>query len=866
MLDDLMLLPEWREVCQRYRYDITRFAVEALDMTIQAGQAVTWQQELLFKSIVVPGSRTSVASGHGCFGIDTPIMLSTGKVKKVQDIQVGDKLMGDDGNSVRNVLELKRGQENLYRFNYSDGSSHVFNESHILCLVATNSKGRRKTGDKITVTVREWLEWGEDKKRCHAVYRNKVESYERGHTSLPIDPYILGTWLGDGHSNGPTITSMDSEIIKSWRDYAPLIGCKFTKHKFNEDSKAQNYGIAKLSASNKHINHFYHALKKLNLIKNKHIPDCYLYADIDSRRELLAGLIDTDGSLDGCGYDFAQKDENLSYQIYRLARSIGCHATIKKVKKKCGNNGVVGDYFRVTIGRNIDAIPVRVERKKRPNRPHQRRNLNFGIKSVEPLGLGDYYGFVLDGNSQFLGGDFTVLHNTGKSRSAGIIALWHLLFYPESVMLFTAPQIGQLRTVVWKEINICLQRLRNNKALGWLADYVVVLAEKIYIKGFKDTWFVFAKTAPKHQPTNIAGQHGDHYMVWADEACGIDDAVMEVAIGALTHENNRAVLTSQPAKNTGFFYDTHHKLSHHNGGKWTALEFNGEMSPIVSKEKLIEALYQYGSRNSPGYLIRIRGKFPELKGEYLLTRTDYENMKAHPCVIEEGDKWGIIVTVDVGGDVGRDSSVISVMQVVDKMIKGRIERHVHLLDIPLFSNRANINTLKAKINDVMSDYPGATLVIDPLGAGMGLTQSVKADGVYFDEVHWGSPCFNNTLKRYYMNKRSHAYVSMAKAVEKGYFSISDKVKKMYQVMTNLEEQMTRLPYYFDEKARWCMMSKKDMLKKGIKSPDIADTIAFGFMENISYAPVESYEDLNIGSAESDELDLLKQAADELLGE
>ena len=866
MLDDLMLLPEWQEVCQRYRYDITRFAVEALDMTIQAGQAVTWQQELLFKSIVVPGSRTSVASGHGCFGIDTPIMLSTGKVKKVQDIQVGDKLMGDDGNSVRNVLELKRGQENLYRFNYSDGSSHVFNESHILCLVATNSKGRRKTGDKITVTVREWLEWGEDKKRCHAVYRNKVESYERGHTSLPIDPYILGTWLGDGQSNGPTITSMDSEIIKSWRDYAPLIGCKFTKHKFNEDSKAQNYGIAKLSASNKHINHFYHALKELNLIKNKHIPDCYLYADIDSRRELLAGLIDTDGSLDGCGYDFTQKDENLSYQVYRLARSIGCHATIRKVKKKCGNNGVVGDYFRVTIGRNIDAIPVRVERKKRPNRPHQRRNLNFGIKSVEPLGLGDYYGFVLDGNSQFLGGDFTVLHNTGKSRSAGIIALWHLLFYPESVMLFTAPQIGQLRTVVWKEINICLQRLRNNKALGWLADYVVVLAEKIYIKGFKDTWFVFAKTAPKHQPTNIAGQHGDHYMVWADEACGIDDAVMEVAIGALTHENNRAVLTSQPAKNTGFFYDTHHKLSHHNGGKWTALEFNGEMSPIVSKEKLIEALYQYGSRNSPGYLIRIRGKFPELKGEYLLTRTDYDNMKQQPCVIEEGDKWGIIVTVDVGGDVGRDSSVISVMQVVDKMVKSRIERHVHLLDIPLFSNRANINTLKAKINDVMSDYPGATLVIDPLGAGMGLTQSVKADGVYFDEVHWGSPCFNNTLKRYYMNKRSHAYVSMAKAVEKGYFSVSDKVKKMYQLMTNLEEQMTRLPYYFDEKARWCMMSKKDMLKKGIKSPDIADTIAFGFMENISYAPVESYEDLSLGSTESDELDLLKQAADELLGD
>ena len=90
-----------------------------------------------------------------------------------------------------------------------------------------------------------------------------------------------------------------------------------------------------------------------------------------------------------------------------------------------------------------------------------------------------------------------------------------------------------------------MQRLKNNPAqLAGLLIFVVVLAEKIYIKNFKDTWFVFAKTAPKHSPTNIAGQHGDHYMVWGDEAAGIDDEVMEVVIGALTHENNRAVLTS----------------------------------------------------------------------------------------------------------------------------------------------------------------------------------------------------------------------------------------------------------------------------------------------------------------------------------
>lgn len=628
------MLPEWHEVCKRYRYDITAFAVEALNMTEKAGQAVTHQQEMLFRSIEIPGSRTSVASGHGCFGIDTPIMLYDGTIKAVQDISLDDVLMGDDG-TPRNVLELYRGQENMYRFTYNDGTSHIFNESHILCVI---------------------------------------------------------DWLNGEHST-------------------------ITVREFNKN----------------------------NLSKYRY--SCYRHLDNFTKRQIL------------------------------------------------------------------------------------------NVKTVEPLGIGDYYGFELDGNHQFLGGDFTVLHNTGKSRSAGIIALWHLLFYPQSVMMFTAPQIGQLRTVVWKEINICLERLRQGP-IGWLADFVAVFSEKIYIKGYKDTWFVFAKTAPKHQPTNIAGQHGDYYMVWGDEACGIDDAVMEVAIGALTHANNRAVLTSQPAKGTGFFYDTQHKLSHKNGGKWVALKFNGEMSPIVSTEKLKEALYQYGSRNHPGYLIRIRGEFPELKGEFLLTRTEVSQMMARSCVINDDENFGYIIGVDVGGAVGRDSSVITVAKVFDRLINGRYERCVHIEEIPLCSNKADINAMRGKIHDLLATYEGATLVIDPIGSGAGLCQLLKSEGVFFLEVHWGVACFKSSNKSYYTNKRTHAYVSMAKAIEAGRMSLSSKVQANYSIKNQLDEQLTRLPYTFDDKGRWQMLSKNDMKKQGIHSPDVADTFAFLFMERVNYAPTD----------------------------
>jgi hypothetical protein len=70
------------------------------------------------------------------------------------------------------------------------------------------------------------------------------------------------------------------------------------------------------------------------------------------------------------------------------------------------------------------------------------------------------------------------------------------MLFPHSVMMFSAPQIQQLRKLVWKEIEICLSLMRNGR-LAWLADYITVLAESVYIKGHQKTWHVYAKTAPK---------------------------------------------------------------------------------------------------------------------------------------------------------------------------------------------------------------------------------------------------------------------------------------------------------------------------------------------------------------------------------
>lgn len=390
----------------------------------------TYQRVEIFDSVNPAPSKTSVSFGHGCFGLGTPIMLASGKAVPVEEIRIGDRIMGADGASTRNVFELRRSRQSMYRFTYMDGTSHVFNESHILCLVATNSKGRRVAGQKITVTVGEWLKWGDDKKRCHAIYRSPVQSYEREQKPLPIPPYVLGAWLGDGHSQGSKFTTADLEIKAAFAEYAAGLGYSLVKQKSNS-GMADIWSIKQpgiIGRGRKNV--FMNFLRGFDLIGNKHIPDDYLYASREDRLELLAGLLDTDGHQDkgSHGFEITQKNAHLALQIVTLARSVGCHATVKEVTKTCGNNGVKGQYWRVTIGRNIDQIPIRIPHKKITPGERQRPNLHFGIRFVEPLGEGDYYGFVLDDDSRFLGGDFTVLHNTGKTWTR------HLRFMASAVL------------------------------------------------------------------------------------------------------------------------------------------------------------------------------------------------------------------------------------------------------------------------------------------------------------------------------------------------------------------------------------------------------------------------------------------------
>lgn len=843
--------PRWRDFVKRYAGDMERFAREVTRLDLSE------QQEALFMEVQVPRSRVSVASGHGCFAMGTPVMLSSGEVVPVESVGVGQTLMGGDGASVRKVLQLKRGREAMYRFTYSDGTQHVFNESHILCLVATNSKGRRVAGQKTTTTVREWLTWGEDKKRCHAIYRSEVERFERPSQALPIPAYILGVWLGDGHSDGPRVTTADHEIKQALQEYASQVGLGLhvMPNSANSEILSLSAGMQKghgKSGKNPVLN----ALRSLDLLGNKHIPDAYLYADKQTRLELLAGLIDTDGSRDNSGFDFVQKNEGLARQVWWLARSVGCHATIKAVRKTCSNNGVQGDYWRVTIGRNTRQIPVRIARKKIPDGVDQRPNLHFSIKSCEPLGEGDYFGFVLDGDHRFLGGDFTVLHNTGKTTSIATIVLWHLLCHPESVTLLTANDMAQLKATLWKEIGMAIERIRTGPH-QWIHKHIDLLANgSMRIRGYEETWFVESKTANEKSANKMAGRHGKWLLIIGDEASTLPETVCTTLNGALTEEYNRFLLTSQPTRNAGFFYDTFNKLSIDNGGEWVNLVFSSEDSPFVSAVALNGYRQTY---DDDEYRVRVLGLFPLDSSKHMMSRRVAEAMYTRGKIIKDEEAWGWLLLGDIASGEGlRDKSAIVLAKVIGWGERGELPRRVEIHKIPIFTNKIRSNVLSRYMREEASDFPGITHVVDGNGLGINVVQDLEDKGCTVKKVLWGKRCFRARNQERYINQRAQCMHQAARAAKEGRLSILTPDYK-----TAMLDQSSRIPKTFSDGGLLKVPAKGATEWEGLGSPDLWDAVCMAFLDDVHYIPALS--DSEVQALMNESRRQMDEAADAVFG-
>jgi dTMP kinase len=351
-----------------------------------------------------------------CFASGTPILMYDGTIRRVEDVDVGDSVMGPDSRP-RLVLETTQGRGLLYKVQPTKGDPYIVNGQHNLSLKISYASPRRrlKKGDIVTIQVADYVRQSHWFKQHALGWRCGVDFPAQ---PVTLDPYFLGLWLGDGSSDSPTITTADDVIVDHLRILAQEQGVRLHQKQIKGD-KCPVYTLTPPAYEKgvwaKDRNPFLVGLRFYNLVHNKHIPQAYKTNSRSVRLQLLAGLIDSDGCLSHNGYDIVLKREILAQDVAFVARSLGFATYVKPCRKTCVNNQTTGSYFRLCISGAVDEIPVKLPRRQAQKRQQKKDVLVTGI-TVTEHGVDDFFGFEVNEDHLFLLGDFTVTHNSTQIR------------------------------------------------------------------------------------------------------------------------------------------------------------------------------------------------------------------------------------------------------------------------------------------------------------------------------------------------------------------------------------------------------------------------------------------------------------------
>lgn len=318
--------------------------------------------------------------------IDTPIPTPRGW-RPMGDLQVGEHVFDEKGLPTPIVAATGiMTDRSCAEVVFSDGQTIVADLAH---LWLTTSKAERKrarpgsvrTTREIAASLRAGEEWN------HHVQLAEAAQYPE--QPLPIDPYILGIWLGDGTSSAAEVTvgQGDEQILEEIRAAGYAVGKASSPLAFRigglsprhadriRDTVTGQFTLDDSLAS---------VLNEMRLPRNKHVPEMYLRASVKQRLSLLQGLMDPDGHIDEYGRcEFLNTNEGIADAVAELATGLGLRVT--KRKKRVTLYGIEqGPAYQVKF---VPTIPVfrlaRKAAKVRQGRHHRFRAITE-VRRCEP--------------------------------------------------------------------------------------------------------------------------------------------------------------------------------------------------------------------------------------------------------------------------------------------------------------------------------------------------------------------------------------------------------------------------------------------------------------------------------------------------
>ena len=368
--------------------------------------------------------RLSKGSGKG-YDLRHKIMTVDGW-KRFGDLAVGDYVFHPSGKPTKVTQVHPIDQWDTWEVEISDGTVLTATGEHLFTVdeFVGSAKRKRRTLD-VRAMAREGLVFerpltkGSTKATKAGVGKfalPETSPLEFPERDLPVDPWVLGYWLGDGSSHGGGTTA-DVDDIPHVRERCLAAGYKLSDlRQKKEGGRARQFTILGLMKD----------LRKAGVLQDKHIPEEYLYASVEQRRALIQGLMDSDGYIDKKGSaEYCQVRKQIADGMAFLLRSMGVKVNVRESEAKLYGR-VTGPRYRLTFKpykhQNLVTLPRRAERVQEQRRKPIPRVIK-DVRRVAPVDARCITVAAEDG-LYLVGETMVVTHN---SPFAAALCLFELL-------------------------------------------------------------------------------------------------------------------------------------------------------------------------------------------------------------------------------------------------------------------------------------------------------------------------------------------------------------------------------------------------------------------------------------------------------
>lgn len=398
-------------------------------------------------------------------------------------------------------------------------------------------------------------------------------------------------------------------------------------------------------------------------------------------------------------------------------------------------------------------------------------------------------------------------HGVGKSALVSWIIWWAISTFEDTRGVVTANTENQLKTKTWVEV-AKWYRLFIGKELFRMTATAIFSRDPDH----ETTWRIDMVPWSERNTEAFAGLHnqGKRILVVFDEASAIPDLIWEVTEGAMTDKGTQIIWCAfgNPTKNTGRFRECFAggKFAH----RWRTRAVDSRTVSITDKEQFQRWIDDYGE-DSDFVRVRVLGKFPRVDATSFIP-FDLAR-EATLRKIPEDNAGAVVIGVDVGR-FGDDPSVIY----------PRVGRDARTLPIEVYPS-IDTMTLAGKVAAAAIRLKAVAVFVDEGGVGGGVVDRLRQLRIPVYGVDFGAkPDGTNPLDgTRYGNKRAEIWGALREYLRTGCIPSS-----VPGLEGDVVDELTGPTYTMNNREAIMLESKKDMRRRGVASPNVADALACTF--------------------------------------